>query len=391
MVTDGTSGSAFMTTQGTNAHYTWNGATWVEATSPVLDAQTAWQRPSDSNIWTGFSNGGSNPTKIAVYDDGTSSWASYNVAGHVWGVLVWSVTGLDSVPSSGSTWGTGLWGVLAWGGTTISAVATGYYVVRVTFTTDMKRTDPLALDDATNPGNYQFTGGYRVINAKSVSVVAANIFDVTVDEMQNLASYNLEASSLLVDDSGTPIAGTTASFSGFGELPKLISATNVSKGVIHADFSEAMATGRGLATAANYTISPVGNSKPVIVESINISKSIPTRAELRILGGGSPYLLTVTGVYDEAGNPIDPTRNSILFDISNPKGDELFEGEKVYFDTDLGVIELGYSELTSRHIEDLAILRAQSIAQETQFDLISDSIEESGVDRDDTRLNLFKK
>jgi hypothetical protein len=279
-----------------------------------------------------------------------------------------------------------------------SATPIGYSLIRMKYSTAMKRDDPLADDDATNPSNYLFTGGFRIISARNVEVVSADTFDVTVDEMTDGAAYNVAISTSLIDEGLSKTVGESlvddpdadnADFTGLGEPPRLISVTNPAAGILHVDFSEAMNIDNRLLSPGSYAITPVGEAKPILVNSVTASASLPTRTVIGFQGGGSPYTMTITGPIDEAGNPIS-LNNSVLFNVGKPGVDELFEGEQLYFETDLGAIKFGFTELTQRRIEDLVFLRSQSIGYEEQFKTISESLKEAGINRDDTKLNLFK-
>jgi len=281
----------------------------------------------------------------------------------------------------------------------ISAVAIDYIKVRVSFSAQMKRSDPFAADDASNPANYIFTGGPRTIVAHSVTEVNPSTFDIEVDEMKNGDSYVVSV-PLGFTDSGlvhtiedSMVSDPEAdreSFTGLGSAPRVVSVNNPLPGVLHVDFSEEMLFDERLISESSYSIVPVGSSSPVMIESILYDPLYPSRVSIKIHGGNSPYSLTAVGMTDLAGNEIVPPYGTHLFDISKPGSDELYSGDKVYFDTSLGSISMGHSTLSKRRIEDLAIMRANGVGVQEQFRIIAKALSEAGIDRDERKLPFFK-
>lgn len=279
----------------------------------------------------------------------------------------------------------------------VSATPTDYTVVRAVFSSPMKAVNPRNYDDALNPSNYLIEGGPRSLPVTRVDAVDSRTFDLSIPEMKNGSEYVLNVAHNVADAAGSHTVGDTAAsdpsadhkdFTGLGDLPKVVSVTNPSPGILHIDFSEAMAKDARLLSPGSYAISPVASSHALMVESVSYDDSYPSRVSLKFRGGNSPYGIYVTGPTDLAGNPI--TVNSYLFDVTKPATDELYSGESKVFDTTLGAVKLSYSTLTERNIEDLAILRAASVGHQEQFDIISQALQEAGIDRDSRRLKFFK-
>jgi len=280
-----------------------------------------------------------------------------------------------------------------------SAMATDYTMVRVEFSAQMKRSDPFASDDASNPANYTFSGGPRTISARSVTIVNPTTFDVEVDEMKNGDPYVVSV-PLSFTDSGfvhtveeamaSDAEADREPFTGLGDPPRVVSVSNPSDGVLHVDFSEDMLPDERLTSISSYSISPVGSSQPVVIKSINYDDLNPSRVSIRIDGGNSPYSLTAVGMTDLAGNEVVIHMGTQLFDISRPSKDELYSGRQVYFDTDLGSVNMSHSVLSERRIEDLSIIRANSVGIQEQFRIIAKALSEAGIDRDDRKLQFFK-
>ncbi len=281
----------------------------------------------------------------------------------------------------------------------VSAVAIDYTTVRVVFSAQMKRSDPFASDDASNPSNYVFSGGPRNILPHAVTVVDDLTFDVDVDEMRNGDQYVVSVplsftDSGLVHTVGEAMASDPeadrASFTGLGDPPRLVAVTNPAKGILHVDFSEEMLADERLLSPSSYSISPVGSSSPITIEAVEYDELYPSRVSIRFRGGNSPYSLTAFGMTDLAGNEISPPSGTQLFNVSNPGDDELYSGRQVYFDTTLGSVNMGHAILTKRRIEDLAIMRANGVGIQEQFRIIAKALSEAGVDRNERRLPFFK-
>lgn len=280
----------------------------------------------------------------------------------------------------------------------VSATPVSFTVVRLVYGEAMKRNNPLGLDDATNPINYTITGGPRTITVKTVTEVDPQTFDAVVDEMTNGASYVVTVAGTVTDQSGTDsIAATVmvvptadnASFTGLGELPRLVSVENTAPGTLKVSFSEPLLNDGNLQAISSYSITPIGESVSLFIEAVTVGVTT-NQVTLTFQGGPGTYKLTVTGVTDEAFNIIDPSRNFAVFAIGQASVDELFDGDNLYFDTNLGTIRLSFNSLSRRKIEDLVIQRARSTGHAQQFQQIATSLKNSGVNRDETRLKLFK-
>jgi hypothetical protein len=283
--------------------------------------------------------------------------------------------------------------------TLLSVTPIDYEIVRAVFTADMIATDPLAANDALNPSNYTFTGGFRTIEAKSVTAVSATTYDVTVDEMTNAASYLCVVSRNLSDTVGATIqdaldAGNTtadrSNFTGLGERPRITNVTNPSPGILLVEFSEIMLSDESLNSVSSYLVTGTGTAKALHVTSVTPSSREPTSVSLAFIGGGSLYSMSAFGLMDPAGNLVEPT-STFLFEVGSPSEDELLTGDQLFFETDLGAIQLQFNEFSARRIEDLMILRASSIGHEEQFRQIATALKDSGINRDETKLKLFKE
>jgi hypothetical protein len=216
--------------------------------------------------------------------------------------------------------------------------------------------------------------------------------------MRNGVLYTVVVSSTVESTNGTTIAdgllfdpnADRKSFTGMADLPRLLQVTNPAVGILNIDFSKAMRNDVPLMTIETYQVEGVGVAKPLFITGVSFDSAMPSRVVLSYEGGGSLYSMTVIGVYDTYGNPIDLDSDFAMFELLYPTVDELFSGDRVFMDTNLGAIQLTYNTFSKRRIEDLVIIRAQSIGHKAQFDLIADSLKASGISRDDTRLKLFK-
>jgi hypothetical protein len=250
---------------------------------------------------------------------------------------------------------------------------------------------------ATNPSNYTIVGGSG-ITITGISPVSNMVFKFSVTSMRDLVAYTVIADGTVESIDGTTIAvallsdpnADRKSFVGTADLPRLIQVTNPAVGILNVDFSKAMRRDVPLMTVESYTVVGLGVAKPLFITGVSFDESLPSRVVLSYTGGGSIYRMTIFGIYEFYGNPLDPDNNSAVFELLYPTVDELFSGNQVFMDTNLGAIQLTYNTFSKRRIEDLAIIRAQSIGYSSQFALIADSLKDSGINRDDTRLKLFK-
>lgn len=281
------------------------------------------------------------------------------------------------------------WGDFQWGdiqyaqctGFDITAVAINEYTIRVFFGAVVKQVDPTADDDALNPNNYTLTGGFRQLEVLRASTFNITTVDLTVLEMTDGALYEL-------DILFSPVAPATPEFTGIGVHPRPVSVLNPSAGVLEVYFSEQLLNDSSLGRISSYIIEPQGDAKLLMITGVVVDKNDTSKAVLAFRGGGSTYILSTPGLMDPAGNYCSPP--SILFEIGNPEIDELDAVERLFFETDMGPMVLGISELTQRRVEDLAILRAKNEGHLRQFSLIADELDRSGIDRDDRKLKLFK-
>lgn len=176
------------------------------------------------------------------------------------------------------------------------------------------------------------------------------------------------------------------SFVGIGIHPYMTAIDNTTHGVLDVTFSEEMENDRSFNSISSYRITPLQNTSAVHV--IDVERLSGTQVRLSFTGGGSPYLLTIIGLLDVAGNYADP--NSLAFQLDFPGIDELLTGDKVFVDTDLGAIELTVSNLSRRRIDDLVVQRTRNLGHSAQVSLISGALRDAGVNRDEQKLKLFK-
>lgn len=179
---------------------------------------------------------------------------------------------------------------------------------------------------------------------------------------------------------------STKGFTGIGIRPFITNVENPDYGILRVTFSEEMENDRSLTAISSYTVAPIGSSS--VVHVTNVLRLNGTQVQLSFTGGGSAYFASATGLIDIAGNYIIP--DQYAFDISLPGIDELLTGDKIFVETDLGAVALTVSSLSQRRIEDLAIQRARNLGHSAQLSLISGALRDSGINRDEQKLKLFK-
>lgn len=292
----------------------------------------------------------------------------------------------DAVPGVciKTQWGDFQWGAEQWGACTdfvVTATAINEYTIRVNFGVPVQQVDPTGENDALNTSNYTISGGFRQLSVLQATTVSSSAVDLTVLEMTDGATYSL-------DILFSPVAPETPTFTGLGIHPRPVSVVNNTAGILEVYFSEQMLNDTSLSRPSSYTVTPQGDAAPVFVTGVTIDKTDLSKVVLSFTGGGSSYVLSIPGLMDPAGNYCSPY--NILFEIGNPAVDELSLEQKLYLDTNLGAMALGISELSSRRIEDLAILRAKNTGHSQQFSLIAGELDRSGINRDDRKLKLFK-
>lgn len=196
-----------------------------------------------------------------------------------------------------------------------AAVADSATEVRVTFSEEMKHSDPGDAADALNPANYVFSGSVT-ITAVSVALFQADptIVVVTVNEMTNGASYTVQVENVeSIADVPLDEGLSLQPFTGVGEAPWVDGAVmrqqdNVLK--VYIDFDSVMAD-TGLTEPGNYTFDGPTAISTNAVEKRS-SQLVVARIEDKVVNGGL-YTVTVTNVTDLAGNPIDPAHDEAEF------------------------------------------------------------------------------
>lgn len=152
-------------------------------------------------------------------------------------------------------------------------------------------------------------------------------------------------------------------FSSFA--PQLLSATNSAAGVIDVVFSGAMILDDVFRRIQNFVITPVGNGSRVKVLEVQTDDEVPNAATVLFEGGGSHYTLTVTGVINLAGTPIDADANSVVFELGLPGGDA--EPITRLFDTVFGPLGIIQRPVTRRTVDGLVINRAIDLGVNKQL------------------------
>lgn len=208
-----------------------------------------------------------------------------------------------------------------------NAVAVTSTRVRVTFSVEMKHTNPGDIEDVLNLSNWSFsivTPGANPINPTgTVSLVQAapTIVDIdTDDEMTDGDTYEVHVVNVRsIEGSGLIIGGGDRQFTGTGEKPTVVSATSPASFKVKVTFSEAMKNNAALTTPGNYTFVGPTTLNSASVLRLNATQVQITTAE-EMQGGGS-YTVEVNNVEDEAGNPIDTLANTAIFSGygSNPR------------------------------------------------------------------------
>jgi len=189
----------------------------------------------------------------------------------------------------------------------VSAVALTSTTIRVVFDSEMNQSD---VEDHTN---YSFTGSVALTPTNAVRTQAdPTLVTVTVNEMTDSASYQVEVDSAVEGSDGTVIDpnNRTASFSGIGVQPQVSSAVALDSTTVRITFNEAMKNDAALTNTANYAIA--GPTSPSNVSVNRVSPTIVDLTLTELLQGGS-YTVTVSNVVDVAENPIDPAHDDASF------------------------------------------------------------------------------
>jgi len=193
-----------------------------------------------------------------------------------------------------------------------AAVAITSTLVRVSFSEEVKHSNPANSDDALNPTNYVFSVvAGAPITAASVSLHQADptIVDVVVNEMTNGASYNVEVSNVEnLDGQVVDPAYDDQDFTGIGVAPQVSSATALTAFTVRIVFNEAMKNDVALTTPSNYNFTDGLAATLVERESATWVK-----VTVNEMVQSHSYTVTVTGVKDVADNPLDPAHDEATF------------------------------------------------------------------------------
>ena len=181
--------------------------------------------------------------------------------------------------------------------------------VRVFFDQDMKRSNPIGANDATNPSNYTFSGDGVPVTAVSCAIVQnfPTYIDVTLNrEMTGNSNMSVEVNANVESSRNVPMSSDrSAAFSGFGERPSVDAATAVDGVIIEVTFNEAMNT-TDLAQESNYDIDEsLGAGVATEVDSIDVISDRSVWIWLTVpMTIGETYRVTVSNVRDLANNEI---------------------------------------------------------------------------------------
>lgn len=197
-----------------------------------------------------------------------------------------------------------------------AAVATSSNVVRVSFSDEMKHSNPANSDDALNPANYIFSVvGGAPATAASVTLHQASptIVDVTLaGEMTNAVTYNVEVQN--VETLGGQVVDPSydnQDFTGLGTDPWVSSASAPAVDKIRVVFNDTMRANAALVNPLNYVF-----AGPTTITADSVAIVDGTTVEVTILGQmrqGSSYTVTVSGVEDQGWNPLDIAHDEASF------------------------------------------------------------------------------
>jgi hypothetical protein len=263
----------------------------------------------------------------------------------------------------------------------------------------MRRTSRTGYDDVTNPLNYHIKSGVSVLTVLGVNIFSETVFDLGVTGMLNGAEYLLTVDERVETDDGRPFLeelafnpnANKATFTGLALVPQIVRITNPADGFLKIVFNKTMTLNDAIERASNYQLEPVERGKRAATTiRIVIAEETPNELLLQFEGGagGSYYLTATGGIIDLYGNELDP--GPYLFDIVNPGVDELFVDNRYFIDTVFGTIQFMVNPLSTRRIDDLTFLRTMDKGYERQFQNIYNSLQRSGINRDETRLKIFK-
>ena len=182
--------------------------------------------------------------------------------------------------------------------------------IRVYFDQAMRATNSGNSDDALNPVNYNITSGLGIARS-IVSIVAVGVSPTIVEvtlsgELTDGAAYNVDVSNVL-SIYGVPldVDHTDADFTGQGTGPSLESAVADSVTQITVVFDGLMNHDSALQNSTNYNVS--GPTVVGVASVVATDVATKTHCVCQLTGEmttGVSYTIAVTGVSDDAYNPI---------------------------------------------------------------------------------------
>lgn len=191
-------------------------------------------------------------------------------------------------------------------------------------------------------------------------------YDLTLTPPSQYENGSKQEVSVLVRD----VEGAETSFVFFffvGIGPRLISIRNPMEGLILAHFNQPMLLNSTFFSAPNWGITPVSvGAAPLEVTEIVASAAQPDVAHIRYTGGGSTYLLKLTGILGEDGSPIEDGFNSLEFEIEF--GEEDAPTVRL-FDSVYGPLGVSQRARKRRTFDEFTANRSIALALDEQFRL----------------------
>lgn len=134
----------------------------------------------------------------------------------------------------------------------------------------------------------------------------------------------------------------SASAVGLGDAPIVLAASQLSTSTFRVLFSGAMSAA-GLTTTGNYTLAAQGGSTVRSVSSVVIETpvSVVVTASGTLSAGTNAYQITVTGVSDTAGNPINVAANTAFLTIAGTANSVVSRDGGMQLNASLPPITLG--------------------------------------------------
>jgi hypothetical protein len=156
-------------------------------------------------------------------------------------------------------------------------------------------------------------------------------------------------------------------FFSVGVGPRLVQVLNPFDNVLLAYFNQPMAINGSFLTAKNWKVSPVSAGAAALeITEVTAVVGRPAVAQLRYVGGGSTYLLTVLDLVSAVNEPIEFGFNSVEFEI-------LFGDQEPptirLFNSIFGPLGIRQSVRTRRSMDEHVVNRAIALGLDEQFRL----------------------